>query len=237
MLQLYKNEVVTSATLKQSEVRKAELKLYTDNFWVWGGTSTVLAGFLFEQITSPVPESTPWGLEFVYLVSTSLCLGLSLCIITWTVLICMWGPGKALRGHEGMKSLHETLEFMREEHGKLYRIFLLSILTYFGSTTAKVWVFPSRTTVNLACSLLLGVLFIALLVMQFRLEYRIGGNIWKHEGADGRIKGLEAFEAVTDLDTFISTKVHPHHHMASSIPGLTQFGPQGGHEKVKSEGA
>lgn len=221
MLQLYKNEVVTSATLQQADIRTAELKLYTDNFWVWGGTSTVLAGFLFEQITSPVPENTPWMLEFAYLFTTSLCLGLSLCIITWTVLICMWGPGKALRGPDGMKSFHDTLEYMKKEHRNMYHIFFVSILTYFASTTAKVWVFPSRARVNLVCTITLVVVFVLLLIMQCKLECRIGGSIWRHEGQDGRIRGLQKFEEVTDLDNFINAKVHPHHHMAD-LPGLTQ---------------
>jgi len=232
MLQLYKNEVVTSATLKQADVRNAELKLYTDNFWVWGGTSTVLAGFLFEQITSPVPISTPWPLEFVYLLSTSLCLGLSLCLITWTVLICMWGPGKALRGPEGMKSFHDTIEYMKGEHKRLYQIFMICIFTYFGSATCKVWVFPSRKRVNLACSICLILIFVALLVMMGRLEYRIGGSLWQHEGQDGKIHGLQKFEEVSDLDNYIATKVHPHHHM-EHFPGLTQTTAH--HESLKRE--
>lgn len=223
MLQLLKNEVVTSSTLRQADVRKAELKLYTDNFWVWGGTSTVLAGFLFEQITSPVPDSTPLLLEFTYLLLTSSCLGLSLCIITWTVLICMWGPGVALRGPEGMKSFHEALEFMKVEHQKIYRIFLIAIFAYFGSATAKVWVFPSRSAVNVACSAVLGVIFLVLVVIAVRLEYRIGGSIWLHEGSDGQIHGLQKFDGVVDLDTYISTKVQPYRN-ANDTPGLSMAG-------------
>lgn len=232
MLTLFKNEVVTSTSLAQANVRQAELKLYTDNFWVWGGTSTVLAGFLFEQITSPVPESTPWSLEFIYLFTTSLCLGLSLCIITWTVLICMWGPGMALRGPEGMKSFHKVIEFMQVEHRKMYYVFMSSIFTYWGSTTAKVWVFPSRTRVNWACSIMLALMFVVLVVMQLRLECKIGGSIWGlHDGMDGRIQGLEQYEQVADLDTYISTKVH-FHQRESEIPGLANASK---HEARKSE--
>mmetsp|Transcript_57183 Transcript_57183/g.90901 ORF Transcript_57183/g.90901 Transcript_57183/m.90901 type:complete len:206 (+) Transcript_57183:44-661(+) len=204
MLQLFKNDVVTSTSLLQADVRKYELELYTKNFWVWGGTSTVLAGFLFEQITSPVPESTPWNMEFVYLASTALCLGLSLCIITWSVIICMWGPGMALRGPDGMKSFHDTIEFMKTEHRRMYYIFMLDILTYFGSTCAKVWVFPSREKVNLACSIALALIFVVLLVMQFMLECRIGGSLIEHQGEDGRIHGLRDFEGVGDLDTHLA---------------------------------
>jgi len=232
MLSLFKNEVVTQASLRQADVRKQELKLYTDNFWVWGGTSTVLAGFLFEQITSPVPDNTPWLLEFVYLTCTSLCLGLSLCIITWTVLICMWGPGKALRGPEGIKSFHDTLEFMKQEHHRTYRIFILSIIAYFGSTCTKVWVFPSRARVNLACSLCLLIIFVGLVIMNIRLECRIGGSIGQHDEQDGKIAGLQAFDDVTDLDNHLATKIHPHHNMEHQ-PGLTQIAGQ--HESLKRE--
>mmetsp|Transcript_124875 Transcript_124875/g.221250 ORF Transcript_124875/g.221250 Transcript_124875/m.221250 type:complete len:230 (-) Transcript_124875:94-783(-) len=209
MLQLYKNEVVTSSTLQQADVRHKELQLYTRNYWVWGGTSTTLAGFLFEEITSPVPEETAWTLEFVYLFCTASCLGLSLCIITWTVLLCMWGPGMALRGPEGMKSFHSTVEFLKKEHKIIYNIFGISIFLYFGSAITKLWVFPSRHWVNVGCTITLFVILIILVVMQFALEWRIGGGIFPHDGEDGKIHGLQAFEEVTDLDRYLSTKVQP----------------------------
>ena len=63
--------------------------------------------------------------------------GLDLCIVTWTVLVCTWGPGgcslmisvqacvmrrrrlcprgNALRGPDGMKSFHETIALLKEE--------------------------------------------------------------------------------------------------------------------------
>ena len=43
------------------------------------------------------------------------CLSLDLCIVTWTVLVCTWGPGSALRGPNGMKSFHETLALLKED--------------------------------------------------------------------------------------------------------------------------
>eukprot|EP00415_Alexandrium_ostenfeldii_P003118 UN3118 len=71
-----------------------------------------MAGFVFSHLTNPVPEGTNFYLETAYLVFTSLCLGLDLRIITWTVLCCIWGPGHALRGPDGMKPFHATVDFL-----------------------------------------------------------------------------------------------------------------------------
>lgn len=226
MLQLYKNSVVTEASLSQADVRQRELDFYTNNYWLWGGTATTMAGFVFSQLTNPVPEGTDFYLETTYLLCTALCLGLNLCIITWTVLCCTWGPGLALRGPNGMKSFHQAVEFLKEEQQSIYAAFVLSIITYFLSSCCIVWVYPSRTAVNSVCMCVLFSFLLLILFFQIRLECAIGGSMYSHEGPDGRIQALEKFEGVADLDNFMATNMPPEVAAQSTVLQPGMFGTQ-----------
>eukprot|EP00434_Breviolum_minutum_P037272 symbB.v1.2.033043.t1/scaffold4051.1/size47670/4 len=44
MLTIHKNRVVSDVTLQQAAVRQKELDFYTNNFWIFGGTTVILAG-------------------------------------------------------------------------------------------------------------------------------------------------------------------------------------------------
>lgn len=220
MLQLFKNEVITSATLQQADVRQRELDFYTNNYLTWGGTSTVMAGFVFSQLTNPVPEATDIYLATCYLVCITTCLGLSLCVITWTVLCCIWGPGMALRGPDGMKSFHQVIDFMRSEQNTIYNAFMASVFCYFGSTCCLVWVYPSDPIVNFAMMCTFAIFLVVIVAIQIRLEYRIGGSFINHEGADGRIKGLGVLEEVADLDSSLSAHVPEGAFMTTMQPGM-----------------
>merc|ERR1712007_37303 len=127
-----------------------ELDFYTNNYVTWGGTSTITAGFVFSQLTNPVPEGTDVYLSSAYLVFLAISLGFSLCVITWTTLCCMWGPGMALRGPEGMVSFHKAIDFLKVEQNSIYNTFIISVFSYFASTCCLVWVFPSDSRVNMA---------------------------------------------------------------------------------------
>jgi len=212
MLQLFKNNVVTGATMDQAELRQKELDFYCNNFWIWGNTSTMMAGFVFAQLTNPVPLGTDLWLETWYLIFTSVCLGLNLCVITWTVLCCMWAPGLALRGPHGMKSFHAAIDFLRGENLGIYFTFITSVVFYFLSSCCILWVYPSKYEANVACSVVLGLFLIIIIILQIQLELRIGGSIVSHDGEDGRIAAFAKFEGVADLD----------HHLTRVAPELSQ---------------
>jgi len=218
MLQLYKNQIVTDAAKQQGDVRQRELDFYVNNLWLWGGTSTVLSGFVFSQITNPVPPGTNFYLEITYLVCTSVCLSLNLCIVTWTVFFCMWAPGNALRGPEGMNSFHKTVDFVKDQQRLIHFIFVLSIIAFFGASCTLLWVYPSRTSCNWVSSCVLGVFLIALLFQQCRLEFALGGSVFSHEGPDGRIRCFQDLDNLADLDYRVSRAVPEH--QQSYVPGL-----------------
>jgi len=209
MLQLYKNNVITEATQQQASVRQMELDFYTNNYWIWGTTATVMAGWVFTQLTNSVPEGTDPRLEMAYLLCTAVSLGLDLCIITWTTLCCIWGPGLALRGRRGMQDFHKAVDFLRDQQMEIYRCFVMSVVTYFISSCLIVWVYPSRTQVNLACMAVMGAFLVLVIYHQCRLEMELGRFSGVETEVEGVIEGLRGFEQVQDMD----------HRLSQSYPG------------------
>lgn len=210
MLQLYKNSVITDATASQAEVRQKELDFYTNIFALFGGSATFMAGITFEGLTKVIPPDTPPSLETWYLVLNTLNIGLDLCIIVWTTLCCTWGPGMALRGPEGLLSFHKTVDFLKDETLSIYLTYALSVICFFGSAVTQIWVFPNGESITawVATGIMLLILFIVL-VEQIRLELRIGGVIFSHFGADGKINGFQQFSGIHDLDSYLHSQGQP----------------------------
>eukprot|EP00933_Yihiella_yeosuensis_P060353 TRINITY_DN6288_c3_g1_i1.p1 TRINITY_DN6288_c3_g1~~TRINITY_DN6288_c3_g1_i1.p1 ORF type:complete len:229 (-),score=35.74 TRINITY_DN6288_c3_g1_i1:151-837(-) len=207
MLQVYKNQVVAGAQCSQADVRQKELDFYTNNYWIWGGTAVIMAGFAFGELTEEIPEGTNDILAMSYLGFTAICLSLDLCIITWTVLICIWGPGMALRGPDGMKSFHDAVDFLKNEQSQIYTAFVVSVIAYFGSSCCLLWVYPSTDLVNTAGTCVLLLCLVALTFVQCRLDFAIGALGNAHEDVDGQIHAFRTFEHISDLDAGLAAAV------------------------------
>eukprot|EP00927_Polykrikos_kofoidii_P001542 TRINITY_DN10582_c0_g1_i1.p2 TRINITY_DN10582_c0_g1~~TRINITY_DN10582_c0_g1_i1.p2 ORF type:complete len:227 (+),score=33.56 TRINITY_DN10582_c0_g1_i1:110-790(+) len=201
MLQLSKNDAITAAAVSQAGVRQSELDFYIANFGTLSTSTAINAGFVFAQLTNPVPEGTNLALETVYLVSVALTLFISLCVITWTMIYTILGPGLALRGPEGMKSFHQAVTDCKSDTNLLYNMFLISNIAYFVSICCQVWVYPSDFTSNMACMVVFALTLLITGYYLCKLELRIGGSFIPHTGADGQIQGFGIFEEVADLDS------------------------------------
>ena len=112
---------------------------YTNNYWTLSSQASLLAGFAFGQITNPVPEETPFLLECIYLLTTTVAMGFELCVVTNTTFCCMWGPGLALRGPHGARSVHIAVENLRAEQGLVFAFFLSGLLCFFASNLLLLW--------------------------------------------------------------------------------------------------
>ncbi|CAK9023552.1 unnamed protein product [Durusdinium trenchii] len=194
-------------TFSRVRAEPLELDFYTNNYWIWGGTTVILAGFALAQLTREIPEGTHPVLEYSYLAFTTLCLSLDLCIVTWTVLVCTWGPGNALRGPDGMSSFHDTVTLLKDEQMSIYYAFVVSIV--FATVrhmrdAVAVSTVPHRrherpeVTNTVGTAVLLLSLMI-LLRFLLRLEQQVG-TVGNSHDDDGRIQNLRPFEHVGDLD-------------------------------------
>jgi len=226
MLNVSKNEVLTEASVNQATVRQKELDYFTSNYWTWGSISTVFVGFVFDQLKNNTPEGTNLGLEIFYLSSTVACLCSNLCVITWTAFMCIWGPGLALRGADGMNSLNTAVEFLDNEQYVVYKTFYFGVVSFFFSAVANLWVFPSHFAVNCSCSVLFGIAGILIFFFQYRISDQLkGSSIYnKHKATSGRINAFERLNIVGDLDTLTTA-----HHDRFAAERTRRGQPSGGY--------
>merc|ERR1712187_344938 len=107
-----------------------------------------------------------------------------------------------------MSSFHSVIDFLKSEQSSIYNSFMVSIFFYFVSTCSLVWVYPSDWRANTVMMCIFAITIIGVGWLMVKLELRIGGGVFSHEGADGRIHGFGELEHVADLDN----------HLASQIP-------------------
>lgn len=222
MLQTRKNQVLTSAAIKQMNVRHRELQFYMNSYWVWGSCCTVMEGFVFAQLVTPVPPNTELWLELLYLVFITVAGGLNLYIITVTTLCCVWGPAMAIRGAEGLRSVHLACDFMKDEQNWVYGAFLVSILSYFGFSMCllSIWGWDGRVTV--ICNVVFTGFLVMLVFLLTFLFRRVGSSmIFDHSGAEGRIRTLDVLQDLADFDHDLHSRVPDVR--PPSVPGMREL--------------
>ncbi|XP_026190361.1 uncharacterized protein LOC34620254 [Cyclospora cayetanensis] len=230
MLQLFKNQVVTSVAKQQVEIRQLELDWYTNNYWTLSQQAALLAGFAFSQITTALPSDVSFGLEASYLLLAALSLGMQLCVIVTTTFCCMWGPGLALRGPDGVRSVNSAVESLKAEQGTVFGLFVAGLSCFFASNILLLWCYFEES-VAFVSSLFLGgfVVVIAYYTLSLTLQLRVA----EAEAVEGNIDALKAYENIADLDACYASAhfklAEPHQQTAEaaapSALGGTSFRP------------
>ncbi|KAL8434892.1 hypothetical protein Efla_000703 [Eimeria flavescens] len=197
MLQLFKNQVVTSVAKQQVEIRQLELDWYTNNYWTLSQQAALLAGFAFSQITTALPSDVSFALEGSYLLLAALSLGMQLCVIVTTTFCCMWGPGLALRGPDGVRSVNAAVENLKAEQGPVFFMFVAGLTCFFSSNILLLWCYFEEW-VAFACSLFLGGFVFVIAYYAISLTYQL--RVDDSEAVEGRIDALKAYDNIADLD-------------------------------------
>mmetsp|Transcript_12707 Transcript_12707/g.28784 ORF Transcript_12707/g.28784 Transcript_12707/m.28784 type:complete len:217 (-) Transcript_12707:94-744(-) len=197
MLQLYKNEAITSVTREQLEIRKMELDWYTMNYDTMAMQAAMFAGFAFEQVTEPVPEGTDAVMEVVYVSLTCITLGFELCVCMSCTFCCIFGKGLALRGPHGARSVHDAVNNLEKEQKMVFTQFLLGILGYLVANIMKMWIY-FRPRIALTVSIPLVVFFLAIVYYVLFIV----DSLVLEEGRSltGQISAWAKYERIQDLD-------------------------------------
>merc|ERR1719387_1751182 len=95
-----------------------------------------------------------------------------------------------------MQSFHNVINFLKQEQNTIYYTFMVGCISYFGASCTLIWVYPSRSSVNMACCVVL-VLF---LVVTSLYQMAIDGKLKTSKSADGKIAGFDVFGNIADLD-------------------------------------
>eukprot|EP00392_Amoebophrya_sp_AT5.2_P012905 g13012.t1 len=200
MLQLYKNQVVTDVTKQQIDLRGMELDWYCSNYDTMAVSSTMLAGFAYDQLTTPIPASTSWAAELSYVLLTAVSLGLSLSVAVTCIFSVVFGKSLALRGSLGAPSVNIAVDNLRNEQKILYLQFVACLLSYLVSHLLEITIMQSART---ASFVLPPMIFFFLLIVYFTLSLTVKLQVRDNAAIVGTIAALAPYDNIRDLDASV----------------------------------
>lgn len=208
MLQLKKNQLVTAVAQSQADIRQMEIDWYCNNYDTITGQATMLAGFAFSQLTTPMPDDPmpPMALEFSYLFLTCMAIGLELTAIILSTFLSVWAPSLAIRGKNGSADLHKAVDCLRDYQTLVFGCFIVGWILFFISNICQVWIYFRR---RVALVVTVPLLFFVLLIVWYTCDITGGLRLSESEVVEGKIEQLKPYELIADLDSGLSNSRKP----------------------------
>mmetsp|Transcript_76490 Transcript_76490/g.234075 ORF Transcript_76490/g.234075 Transcript_76490/m.234075 type:complete len:273 (-) Transcript_76490:260-1078(-) len=204
MLHLTKNSLVTGVSTRQVELRQLEADWYINNYASLTLQSTMLAGFAFAQITTPMPEDhmPPLILEFAYLFMTCSVIGLELSVILVSAFLTVWAPSLGLRGKNGLQDVHRMVSCLADYHGLTFLYFIVGWILFFCSCICQIWIYYPRrvatvVTVPMVAFLISMGMYSASITSQLKLDER--------HVVSSKMGYFVGYEFVGDIDSHMSS--------------------------------
>ncbi|PHJ24740.1 transmembrane protein, partial [Cystoisospora suis] len=130
-----------------------------------------------------------------------------MCVVVTTTFCCIWGPGLALRGPDGIRSVHTAVDSLKSEHGYIFAFFFLGLIAFYLSNLLLVWCYFEEW-IAVSSSLLL--IFFLLLIFYYTISLLYKLRVTEEEAVEGRIEALQAYENIADLDQVYTSSVPFH---------------------------
>ena len=125
----YQNALRTQLKVNMLRIRERELTYYTNNCLAISTSSALLAGFAWYGLTEvPFDSNAPAVTQTLYLVVTTLIMGLELLTVVNATLCAILGPGLALRGPDG--SMHNAVQGMMTHYRFTLACFTLGLVCF-----------------------------------------------------------------------------------------------------------
>ena len=148
-------------------IRQKELEFWKATFGTMAGQSAMLTGFCYGGLSLD-NEQKSWLINFGYLSVTTLAMGFGLLTIVISSLCGMLGPGLALRGPDGPKSVHKAVDVMKTEAVACFAFFMLQLLFFHISSFTLMWMLY-RTRVAIIVNIVLMVFLILFMVNGYKI--------------------------------------------------------------------
>lgn len=100
----------------------------------------MLAGFGFSSLKMSFPEKTSTIVQIIYLAITASAIGLELCAILNSATCSVFGPGKFLRGKEGLQSAEKAVAVLEEKSEITLTYFMLGLYCIVISSSFKAFI-------------------------------------------------------------------------------------------------
>mmetsp|Transcript_9271 Transcript_9271/g.28056 ORF Transcript_9271/g.28056 Transcript_9271/m.28056 type:complete len:225 (-) Transcript_9271:209-883(-) len=138
MLYADKNALRTQLKVQMLRIREKELMYYTNNCLSISTSAALLAGFAWYGLTEvPFEEQADAVTQTLYLVVTTLIMGLELLTVVNATLCAILGPGLALRGPDG--SMHTAVNGMMTHYKFTLMCFATGLICFMLSALLYGW--------------------------------------------------------------------------------------------------
>jgi hypothetical protein len=128
-------------------IRQKELEFWKTTFTTMAAQSAMLTGFCYGGLSIDA-EKKSWVINFGYLSVTTCAMGFGLLTIVIGSLCGMLGPGLALRGPDGPKSVHMAVDVMKSEAVACFGFFMLQLFFFHLSSFSLMWIlYSSRVAI------------------------------------------------------------------------------------------
>ena len=104
------------------------------------GIGAMMAGFGFGSLNIDFPEGTNVIIQIFYLSITACAIGLELCAILNSATCSVFGPGKFLRGKDGLASANEAVSVLEEKSEITLTYFLAGFMCIVISSSLKAFI-------------------------------------------------------------------------------------------------
>lgn len=196
MLTLLKNKVVTNVQGSQVDIQQREISWYTGNLFTIAGQCGIMAGFSMEQFTVKT-SNVNFFLQALYLACISLSTGMLTCGIITATFAGIWGKGLALRGPEGLKSVHKATHNLRIQQRRMYAYFIIGLILFLASHIVYTKI-SHGGYIHTATVFILGFFFSLILLVCVCLTRIL--RVDDEEAIDSRMYTLQGYEGIEDLD-------------------------------------
>jgi hypothetical protein len=133
-----KNALRTQLKVNMLRIRERELLFFTNNCLSISTSAALLAGFAWYGLTEvPFDLEANVGVQTLYLVVTTLIMGLELLTVVNATLCAILGPGLALRGPDG--SMHNAVNGMMTHYKFTFACFTCGLLCFHVSALLYAW--------------------------------------------------------------------------------------------------
>mmetsp|Transcript_23391 Transcript_23391/g.78658 ORF Transcript_23391/g.78658 Transcript_23391/m.78658 type:complete len:188 (+) Transcript_23391:106-669(+) len=167
MLYADKNALRTNLKVNLLRIRERELNFYTNNCLSISTQAALLAGFAWYGLTEvPFEPDASDAVQAVYLIVTTLIMGLEMLTVVNATLTAILGPGLALRGPDG--SMHRAVDGMMTHYRFTFACFSLGLLCFQFSALLYGWM---QFTWDIA--LPMSILFLSMVYIMVRGGIRI----------------------------------------------------------------
>lgn len=153
-------------------------------------------------------------------------------MIVTTTFCCMWGPGLALRGPDGTRSVHAAVDSLKSEQVVVFSMFLGGLSCFFLANILLLWCYFEEW-VALSSSLFLGGFVVLVLFYSLKLTQQL--RVSDAEAVSGNIEALKAYENIGDLDAAYQARPRETPEGLSAAPfndgAATSLRPRGGQDR------